>query len=619
MKKLLFFILAFIAVAFSAQARHVSSQTGIKTEVFNSHEVFSPNNEMQVLVKIALPQDTHIYWNNPGDTGLATSVTLTADGTPIKLVEQSLPKHFFIHNIIHQFAYDKDAYWLFNLTLPSDKKPGDIIALQADISWMACNEECVTESVSEIMKLPFEYSAPEHPSQIWEQERLSAQKTFATKSINAFYEIKDNKLHIHIPNIPENIGDLYFIPEQNNLILNEAKQNHTITSQGLYLDLPLSGVAQPQQLITGILLTESGNFNISLQKAQVSQPQTTTNSLFGILFAAFAGGLILNLMPCIFPVLFLKALSLMQSAYKPKQHKIEALMYFIGVVLSFLVIASLLLLLRNSGENIGWGFQLQSPIFVAVMFAVFLFIALLLLDITSFNLPILNKLASIHTQNGILNAFLTGLFAVLIASPCSAPFMGIAIGYSMFQPLYIYYPIFLALALGYALPFTLIGLFPQILGKILPKPGKWMVTLKKLFAIPVLLTCMWLAWIFYNQVHISHTAPHNYITYSEKSLQKLRQEHKPVLLIFTAKWCLTCLVNEKIGFESTDIVSLFKEKNIQVMKADWTYKNEDITKALASYGRNSVPLYVYYDGSDNNYKILPQILTPSIIIKELQN
>lgn len=619
MKRLLFFILAFTVAAFSAQAGYVSSQTGIATELFSSQNAVSDNHDFQVLVKVALPQNTHIYWNNPGDTGVATSVSLIVDGQSAKLVEQSMPKHFFVHNIIHQFAYDKEAYWLFDVTPPADKKPGDIITLQADIAWMACNEECVTESVSEIIRLPFEYSGATHSPQVWEKERLAAQKTFPSKNVNGFYEIKGNQLGIHIPGITNGIDSLYFIPAQNNLIFNESRQNYKITPQGLYLDLPLSGIAAPEKQLSGVLLTDTGDLNVSLQNGNVTLPQTEQEGLFGILLAAFAGGLILNLMPCIFPVLFIKTLSLMQTVQHPKQRVTESLMYFIGVVISFLMIASLLLILRTGGENIGWGFQLQSPIFVAVMFVIFFFIALLLLDISSFNLPILNRLASIHSKNGSINAFLTGLFAVLIASPCSAPFMGIAIGYSMTQPLYIYYPVFLTLAIGYALPFTFIGMFPQTLGKLLPKPGKWMVTLKKLFAIPVLLTCAWLAWIFYNQTNTSQTVSDNYLTYSEQTFQKLQKEQRPVLLIFTAKWCLTCLVNEKLAFESTDVLSLLKEKNIQVLKADWTNKDEAITQALAAYGRNSVPLYVYYDGTGKEYKILPQILTPSVIINELQN
>ena len=214
-------------------------------------------------------------------------------------------------------------------------------------------------------------------------------------------------------------------------------------------------------------------------------------------------------------------------------------------------------------------------------------------------------------SNRRIGAFATGFFAVLIASPCTAPFMGIAIGYTLMQPLYVYLPVFLSLSLGYALPFTLVGFFPKVLHKMLPRPGKWMDILKKVFAIPVFLTCLWLVWVLYNQTgrHAADTASTaEWQPYNARKVAELVDKGEPVFINFTAKWCITCLANERLAFSSKEFSDLISLRKIHIFKADWTNESEEITKALAAYGRNSIPLYVYYDGKSRQYVILPQLL-----------
>ena len=283
--------------------------------------------------------------------------------------------------------------------------------------------------------------------------------------------------------------------------------------------------------------------------------------------------------------------------------------------------------MQKGGTSLGWGFQLQSPTFIALLFILFFCIGLMFLDIIQVNGTWFNRLANLTTDGGklnsFLNSFLTGLFAVLIASPCSAPFMGAAIGYSITQPWYIYFPVFGALAVGYALPFTIIGMFPRVWAKILPKPGKWMLTLKKIFSLPIFATCLWLGWVFYNQVSPQETSVAEaqdlvWQDFSEDKVQALRAENRPVFIDFTAKWCLTCLVNEKTALSSKTFAKLVKNKNIALFKADWTSQDKAITQALARYERNSVPLYVYYNGKIEEPIILPQLLTPSLLKEYLK-
>lgn len=346
-------------------------------------------------------------------------------------------------------------------------------------------------------------------------------------------------------------------------------------------------------------------------------PETGQPIYWGaVLVMAFLGGLILNFMPCILPILTIKAISLAQSSYNRQKNRLEALSYTLGVIVSFLIMATILLLLRLNGEYAGWGFQLQSPVFVCVMIVIFAVIALMLLDVININNPLANAAGRMSFQNHLISSFMTGFLAVLIASPCTAPFMGIAIGYTLTAPAAAYYPVFLALGFGYALPFALIHLYPRFIHRILPKPGKWMIVLKRIFAVPVILTCIWLGWILYAQVaqpvvdgnEKLHWQPYERQVVEEKILNR-----QPVFIDFTAKWCLTCLLNKKSSLQSAEFAKLVEQRGIQLYAADWTNNDEHVAQALEKYGRNSIPLYVYYDGKSDDYLILPQLLTPQIL------
>ena len=306
----------------------------------------------------------------------------------------------------------------------------------------------------------------------------------------------------------------------------------------------------------------------------------------------------------------------MQGRLNHRQMRIDSLLYLAGVVLSFMIIAGFLAFLRAQGEYIGWGFQLQSPVFVAVILVIFVIVFFLLLDLIKVRNPFADRLGRISMSNRRIGAFATGFFAVLIASPCTAPFMGIAIGYTLMQPLYVYLPVFLSLSLGYALPFTLVGFFPKVLHKMLPRPGKWMDILKKVFAIPVFLTCLWLVWVLYNQTgrHAAGTASTaEWQSYNARKVAELVDKGEPVFINFTAKWCITCLANEKLALDTSRFAELVQKHHIHLFKADWTNKDRHIAEALERYGRNSIPLYVYYDSENEDYVILPQLLTPGIL------
>lgn len=324
------------------------------------------------------------------------------------------------------------------------------------------------------------------------------------------------------------------------------------------------------------------------------------------LLFAFLGGIILNIMPCVLPVLFIKIIGLLNTKEKAESIK-DSFSYLFGVIICFLIIAWLLVFLKNQGHALGWGFQLQSRTFLSIMIALFFILGLMFLDIININFPI-RKIPA--------GSFFTGLLAVLIASPCTAPFMGAAIGWGLTAQISgsLFYGIFLALGLGYALPFFLAGIFPGFIAKILPSPGKWMLWMKRLFAVPMFLTCLWLIWVMYGNTN-SYNA--DWQKYDQKKIQKLIEQNQKVFIDYSAKWCITCLANEKAVLNTQKFAQFAKEKNINLFKADWTDYNSEISQSINKYGRSGVPLYIYYYEKDN-YLILPQILTFKHIEKHLK-
>ncbi len=398
-----------------------------------------------------------------------------------------------------------------------------------------------------------------------------------------------------------------------------------------------------------VCVPEHADLSLQLRIEKVKSP-----FLIYIAFA-FLGGLILNLMPCVFPVLSLKILNFVKESKKrgvPLWH--HGLAFSAGILVSFWVLAGTLLVTRAAGMQLGWGFQLQSPVILVVLSFLFFLFSLNLLGFFEIGAS-LTRFA--HPEAG---SFLSGVLATVVATPCTAPFMGTAIGFALTQGTAGAITIFSALALGLSFPYLLLSFFPALLRK-LPKPGHWMVTLRQFLAFPLLATVIWLAWVLSVQTHsatslwigllgaafgvwllrfrkwlgfiiivlsfahaLYYASPSKTIStipwepYSEVRLEQALHSGRPVFIDFTAAWCLSCQVNERVAFSSTEVQRLFKSREVIALKADWTSKNKEITDALGTYGRNSVPLYIYYDPScPGQPMILPELLTPKIILEAL--
>ena len=632
MAKILSPVLFLFLFLFSPEGFAITAEGGtdkVAVSLITDSETVNPEQDTEVLVRLRMRNGWHTFWSNPGDAGLANRIKWRLpEGYAADEPVLSRPRKFVVDGLA-QYGYDDVAYLRTKIKPLPEKTSAAAgsVKFSADVSWLACKDVCVPETIRLDFSLPVA-DTPAETSVKWKKELASAMPYFSKKTDwKAFYETIDgNRLLINIDvsgfDFSEDIKKILFIPLQKDIIANTAPQKAGYDGKGrLSLEIPLE--SDVFDVLSGVLLLESPDgdtgYELTLSPGKnlsVFEPVgSERRGLWLIILMAFAGGLILNLMPCIFPILTLKVISLAQSPYNKHKARVESLLYFLGVVFSFFLIATVLIALRSAGEQVGWGFQLQSPIFVGIMIVVFSLIFLMLLDIVKLHNPFAGRAGRISFRQQKINAFMTGFFAVLIASPCTGPFMGIAIGYTLAKPVYVYYPVFLALSVGYALPFTLAGLFPRFIHRFLPRPGRWMDILKKIFAVPVFLTVVWLFWVLFSQVNAvrNNKAEVLWEAYDKAAVNQAVASGEKVLIDFTAKWCITCLANEKIALQSKKFEQLVRAQNIRLFKADWTGRSSDITQALAGYGRNSIPLYVYYDGTGKSYVILPQLLTPGVL------
>ena len=384
---------------------------------------------------------------------------------------------------------------------------------------------------------------------------------------------------------------------------------------------------------------------------------------------AFLGGIILNLMPCVFPVLFLKGLALVQSSGEERKRlRSHGLVYTLGILVSFWVIVGVLLGLRAGGSQAGWGFQLQSPVFIAVLACGLFFFALSLAGQFDLGLSMTGVGGGLAQKQGYTGSFFTGVLATIVATPCTAPLMGAAIGFALAQPAGITFAVFTALGLGLAVPYLVLS-FQPAWTRVLPKPGAWMEVLKQLTAVPLFGTAIWLAYV-YGQLYPSDAAGHiawllcgflvlaiagwtlgrwplrwssaiaavllgvvalaiplsetkkdklTWAPYNQAALDAARAQGNPVFIDFTAAWCLSCQVNEKLVLRAGDVERQLAGRHVTLLRADWTQYDPEITKELATLGRSGVPTYVIYPaGKDAAPDVLPEVLTKDLVLSAIE-
>ncbi len=621
-------------------------------------------------IKFELEKGWHTYWKNPGDAGEGASI------------EWDLPKGLSASEILWPgperipvdplmtFGYNDEVILLTEIS--SNDSVRFPIEIQAKVGWFTCKDICIPQEGN--IDITIEKGNFEH-SQDREEIKQYLNKVPGEFPQNYRIEKLDDKYFIQSETSNgQNFDNVYFFPSEYGLTNYTKAQIYEKNQNSFILEIEASkadlNIDKFEGVIEATYLSGKDYFEISYPLGDTKADDANQNIVLLVIFA-FIGGLILNIMPCVFPILSIKILRFVEYSENSSNQTYKfGLFYTLGVVLSFLVIALTLVALKSTGEVIGWGFQLQYPLIIAILF--YLFVALGFLFMS--NLILGSQLGQLsvvaQVKNESLESFLTGILAVIVASPCTAPFMGSAIGFALLQPSINSIFIFLSLGLGFALPYLILSIKPSLLS-FLPKPGAWMETFKQFMAFPMWASALWLLWVLSGQVDsdtvilvliggllvslslwlieknntemqfikwtVRVTAfliiliaiwilPTSYselnqekqleTSYSEELLTKYREDNQIIFLNFTADWCITCKVNERVALNSEKVRNLIIQKNIKYMEADWTRKNESIAKKLEEFGRSGVPLYLLYP-PNGEPRILPEILTEDILLEYL--
>jgi len=684
-----------IAAADPVKTEHVEA------ELIAENTALNPGGDNTLALRLVPEQGWHVYWRNPGDSGLATSLNWTLpEGLKAGDILWPYPHQESLAEIVN-YGYSAETLLLVPLSVPADFTAAGPVELKAKAKWLVCKDLCIPGSADLSLSLPVQAGGTAGTEERWRQAFAKTRANIpqpAPADWKVVFDVdnsaKPKTFSLAITGVHiTSAGDASFFPYPSDLINHSSpSRKANDDKRGLRITRTLSDyfVKAPEQVDGVLVLHEAGSekaWEVHAQPGKVepvpasaaTDVQTSSNSarsgtapnLFLVLLFAIAGGLILNLMPCVFPVLSIKAISLVEArgatARKQRGH---ALAYTFGVLLTFGGLAGLLLILRSTGSAIGWGFQLQQPAFVGALAYLFFGMGLSLSGVVEFGTRLMGVGQSLAGSAGYRGSFFTGVLAVAVASPCTAPFMGTALGYALSQPAYVAMAVFLALGFGLALPFLLIGFNPP-LAKLLPRPGKWMETFKQVMAFPLYLTALWLLWVLggltdrngmttalfgcvliafalwlWNREGIVSTAlkvvsialavgllaspmlrtntgpgavavNEAFEPWSEERLTALRAEGRTVFVNFTADWCITCKVNEHGALSSDAVRKAFADQHVVWLEGDWTRSDAVITKTLDQFGRAGVPLYlVYVDGGEP--KVLPQLLTPDIILSALK-
>ncbi len=643
----------------------------------------------------------HTYWINPGDSGLATKLEWTLPaGISAGNIQWPAPHPAPLGELTN-YGYDDETLHLVNITVPASWPKDAPLTLKAKAKWLVCKDVCIPDSAELELSLPVADAVQldARHSARFERDRALLPQTLPAAA-TAQFAIADGAFSLALKGagLPK-AKKIEFFPLAGDLVNHAATQqlaeqsgNWRLTQalspyyvlmpktvEGLWVLTLADGTRQSYAVTAtpGAVVAVKASEVATENNAPAATSSAGNASDPGVLLAlglALLGGLILNLMPCVFPVLSLKALALLNAQHvSARMQRAQALAYTAGAVLSCVAAAGVLLALRAGGEALGWGFQLQSPVFIAVLAYLMLALGLSMSGVAEFGGSLMNTGSSLAQKQGLSGSFFTGVLAVVVASPCTAPFMGSALGFAVTQPVPIALAIFAALGLGLALPFLILGFVPA-LAKRLPRPGAWMLTFKQVMAFPLYLTAAWLLWVLTRQAGAdalglvlvgcvaiafaiwlfgrtarswvssaiavlallaaaavlgspflsASAAPNNsapavagHEPWSAGRVAALRAEGKTIFVDFTADWCITCKVNERGALASDAVKAAFAEQDVVSLVADWTKSDPAITEALAAFGRNGVPLYLVYP-KGGEPRVLPQVLTPGIVINALK-
>ncbi len=664
--------------AFASQS--VPVDTGkVTASLISSHDSVAPGQEFYIALRTVLDDHWHTYWRNPGDSGEPVQMDWElSEGVSAGEIHWPLPRTIPTGPIIN-YGFEGSPLFPVKFTVGPDVKPGSVITVRSNFYYLVCKDVCIPEQGS--ASLPIAVGEATEDTR-WKTEIEAALAATPKRgSVQGGIKKSGAALELSFTDLPEgNFSKVHFFPYEQGVLGHSDPQAATRGTDGLLLTTTPDYIwddATPKTF-EGVLTYEEGGQlkgtevslavgqSLDIGAAAVPKAAVGGVTLWTAIIGALIGGLILNLMPCVFPVISIKALSIAKSAHGERSAiKREAWLYTAGVIATFLLLTIILLALKAGGAEIGWGFQLQSPKVVAVLAVLLFVIGLNLLGAFEFGSGLQNTGAELTQKSGAAGSFFTGALAVIVATPCTAPMMAGAIGYALAAPAIVTLAVFMALAIGFALPFLLIAYVPGLLSK-LPKPGPWMVRFKEILAFPMFAAAIWLVWVLslqagedgvlfalsamlavgfaiwlfkrkntlgkllgalavFGAIALPLTITANTIStdvaagelhaenWSPTRVAELQAEGRPIFVDFTAAWCVTCKVNEKLVLNKAKTQKLFKDTNTAFLIADWTNKDDVIAAELAKYGRAGVPLYLVYSNNSVSPAILPQVLSHDVI------
>jgi thiol:disulfide interchange protein DsbD len=672
------FAAALVPPTFAAGTKSVVTTDRVRAElVANAPDGVTPGKPVWVGLQLAHQPGWHTYWKNSGDSGLPTQLQWTLpQGVTAGDIAWPVPKKIPVGSLAN-YGYEGTVLLPVPLTIGPDFKPsliGRSLEVKLHANWLVCKKECIPEEGDFTLDVPATSSTALNAA-AFETAFKAQPKPLAGESRVV---IAGDSIKVTVSGLPAAAQGktLAFFPETPEVIETAAPYQQSWQGSTWTATVPLSLQRSQSPSVMPLVLAlgdegwraeakVAGNWPAvasspsgvspaleSALRSNASAPSRTVSITFAAaLLGALLGGIILNLMPCVFPVLAIKVIGFARHAQDLRAQRVAGLAYAGGVVLSFALLGAAMLALRAAGEQLGWGFQLQSPSVVATLAALFTLIGLNLAGVFEFGSFVPSRVAALEAQHPVVNSFLSGVLAVAIASPCTAPFMGASIGFAIGVPALQAMLVFIALGVGMAAPYLAIAWVPAI-GRVLPRPGAWMDVLRKFMAFPMFATVAWLVWVVGQQSGIDGagallallvalsmvvwaltlrgraraiaaaisivffaavawiaganitrppaeqqtvaTRADGWQRWEPGRVDQVLAGGQPVFVDFTAAWCVTCQYNKKTTLSRTDVIAALAGKNVALLRADWTRRDPAITAALAQLGREGVPVYVFY-------------------------